>query len=118
VDRLKDMIISSGENIYPREVEEAIQEYPGVEEAAVIGVPDPLRGQAVAAWVVPRQGADLDFRALRRTLLKQIAAFKVPKKYFQTDRLPRNHLGKLLKNELRKQTLKILEKDKTAGRAL
>lgn len=118
VDRLKDMIISSGENIYPREVEEAIQEVPGVAEAAVIGVPDPLRGQAVAAWVVPEKGAEVDFRALRRTLLKQIAAYKVPKKYFQTDALPRNHLGKLLKKELRKQTLDILEKDKTAGRAL
>lgn len=118
VDRLKDMIISSGENIYPREVEEAIQELPGVAEAAVIGVPDPLRGQAVAAWVVAEEGAALDFRAMRRTLLKQIAAYKVPKKYFKTEALPRNHLGKLLKNELRKQTLKILEKDKTAGRAL
>lgn len=79
VDRLKDMIISSGENIYPREVEEAIQEITGVAEAAVIGVPDPLRGQAVAAWVVPEAGAELDFRAMRRTLLKQIAAYKVPK---------------------------------------
>ena len=118
VDRLKDMIISSGENIYPREVEEAIQAYPGVAEAAVIGVPDPLRGQAVASWVVPEPGAEVDLRALRRTLLKQIAAYKVPKKYFLTDTLPRNHLGKLLKNQLRKQTLKILEKDKTAGRAL
>lgn len=118
VDRLKDMIISSGENIYPREVEEAIQKYPGVAEAAVIGVPDPLRGQAVASWVVPEPGAEVDLRALRRTLLKQIAAYKVPKKYFLTDTLPRNHLGKLLKNQLRKQTLKILEKDKTAGRAL
>ncbi len=118
VDRLKDMIISSGENIYPREVEEAIQAYPGVAEAAVIGVPDPLRGQAVASWVVTEPGAEVDFRALRRTLLKQIAAYKVPKKYFLTDTLPRNHLGKLLKNQLRKQTLKILEKDRTAGRAL
>lgn len=118
VDRLKDLIISSGENIYPREVERVLLQYPGVAEAAVIGYPDPLRGQSAAAWLVPEAGIQVDLRALRRYLLDQIAPYKVPKKYFLTEKFPRTSLGKVQKNRLRDETLKLLEKNRTAGRAL
>ena len=118
VDRLKDLIISSGENIYPREVEQVLLQYPGVAAAAVIGYPDPLRGQSAAAWVVPEAGTAVDLRALRRYLLDRIAPYKIPKKYFLARELPRTGLGKVRKNVLQEETLKLLEKNRTAGRAL
>jgi acyl-CoA synthetase (AMP-forming)/AMP-acid ligase II len=101
-DRSKDLIISGGMNVYPREVEEALLRHPGVRAAAVVGRPDPEWGEAVVAFVVATAGAapppvdDLD-----RTCLDHIARFKRPKDYRFVDALPTNNYGKVVKRELR-----------------
>ena len=108
VDRLKDIIISSGENVYPREVEEALMTHPDVKEAAVIGIPDKLRGQAICAYIVPEDGGIRDKRMIRKYLLSRIAAYKVPKEYIFCEQLPRNNTGKVLKKVLRQQAVENL----------
>lgn len=105
VDRLKDMIISSGENVYPREVEEVLLAHPDIREAAVIGIPDKLRGQAICAYVVPEEGAELTKRMLRKYLLGKIAAYKVPREFILCTELPRNNTGKVMKTVLREKSL-------------
>ena len=105
VDRLKDMIISSGENVYPREVEEVLMAHPDIKEAAVIGIPDKLRGQAICAYIVPEDGGTTDKRMIRKYLLSRIAAYKVPKEFIFCNQLPRNNTGKIMKNVLREQSL-------------
>lgn len=103
VDRLKDMIITSGENVYPREVEEVIYTYPGVSEAAVIAAPDKLRGQVVCAYVVMKEGFEASKPQLRRFLMERLALYKVPKYYFFCEQLPKNPTGKVLKTALREK---------------
>ncbi len=99
-DRSKDLIISGGSNIYPREVEEALLTHPGVAEVSVIGRPDAEWGEAVVAFVVARgeepAAAELDAHCLR-----SIARFKRPKEYRFVAELPKNNYGKVLKTELR-----------------
>ncbi len=102
-DRSKDLIISGGMNIYPREVEEALLCHPGVAAAAVVGRPDPEWGEAVVAFVVPAEGADPSDEALDRTCLDRIARFKRPKEYHRVAALPTNNYGKVLKRELRER---------------
>lgn len=98
-DRSKDVVISGGSNIYPREVEEALLEHPRVSEACVVGQPDAEWGEIVVAFVVGRAGAD----ELDAHLLQRIARFKRPKRYLFVDQLPKNSYGKVLKRELRQQ---------------
>ena len=100
-DRSKDLIISGGSNIYPREVEEALLTAPGVAEVAVVGAFDPEWGEVVVAFYVPLAGADVTAEALDRHCLAQIARFKRPKRYVRVDALPKNNYGKVLKTELR-----------------
>lgn len=100
-DRSKDLIISGGSNIYPREVEEALLTAPGVAEAAVVGAHDPEWGEVVVAFVVPLPGAEVTAAALDLHCLEQIARFKRPKRYVQLSALPKNNYGKVLKTELR-----------------
>ena len=96
-DRSKDVVISGGSNIYPREVEEALMTHPGVAEACVVGAPDAEWGEAVVAFIVGAvEPADLDAH-----LLERIARFKRPKRYVFVDELPKNAYGKVLKRELR-----------------
>ena len=118
VDRLKDMIISSGENVYPREVEEAITQYPGIREASVVGVADRLRGQAITAFLVLQEGAQCNPKELRRYLLGRIAPYKVPREYFIIQELPKTSLGKVRKNILRQQAEEILQQRRMSGRSL
>ena len=99
-DRSKDLIISGGSNIYPREVEEVLLQHPAVPEAAVIGRPDPEWGEVVVAFVVPAPGR-VDAEALDAHCLAHIARFKRPKGYRFVDALPKNNYGKVLKTELR-----------------
>lgn len=101
VDRLKDMVISGGVNIYPREVEEVIFQHPGVLEAAVIGIPDEKWGEALKAFVVPRPGAGLAAGDLLGFLESRIARMKLPKQVEFIDQIPRNANGKVLKTALR-----------------
>ncbi|MCX5192894.1 long-chain fatty acid--CoA ligase [Streptomyces sp. NBC_00249] len=101
VDRLKEMIISGGENIYPAEVERHLTELPGIRDAAVIGVPDPTWGETVAAVVVPEDGGPaLD--AVRDALAARLARYKLPRVLVTVPALPRNGSGKTDKPELRR----------------
>jgi long-chain acyl-CoA synthetase len=102
-DRAKDLIISGGSNIYPREVEEALLEDPDLEEVAVIGVPDEEWGESVMAVLVAAPGATLNFDRLEELCLQRIARFKRPKYWRVVDELPKNSAGKVLKRELRQQ---------------
>lgn len=101
VDRLKDTIIVGGLNVYPREVEEIIYQYPGIQEAAVIGAPDTLRGEVVIAYIVLKEGAQYDRKALFHHLQENLANFKLPKEIILIDSLPKNATGKIMKRELR-----------------
>ncbi|MES2532470.1 MAG: AMP-binding protein [Pseudomonadota bacterium] len=102
-DRSKDVVISGGSNIYPREVEEALLTHPGVSEACVVGEPDAEWGEVVVAFVVPVDGAAADCDALDAHCLNHIARFKRPKRYVFIDALPKSNYGKVLKRELRLQ---------------
>ena len=102
-DRSKDMIISGGSNIYPREVEEVLLHAPGVAEVAVVGAHDAEWGEVVVAFVVPAEGAALDVEQLDAYCLEHIARFKRPKRYVLVDSLPKNNYGKVLKTELRER---------------
>ncbi len=101
-DRVKDMIVSGGENIYPAEVESAMYGHPAIAEVAVIAVPDQKWGEAVKAIVVLKPGAKPDSQAILDFARSRIAGFKVPKSIDFVEALPRNGTGKVLKRELRK----------------
>jgi malonyl-CoA/methylmalonyl-CoA synthetase len=103
VGRAKDLIISGGLNVYPKEIEERIDAMPGVLESAVIGVPDPDFGEAVTAIVVAAEGQRVDEADVVRSLKREIATFKVPKRVHVVSELPRNAMGKVLKNVLRER---------------
>ncbi|MDH3229006.1 MAG: AMP-binding protein [Alphaproteobacteria bacterium] len=100
-DRSKDVIISGGANIYPREVEEVLLGHPGVREASVIGRPDPDWGESVLAFVVAGPGGAVSAADLDRLCLDRIARFKRPREYRFVDALPKNNYGKVLKTALR-----------------
>jgi long-chain acyl-CoA synthetase len=102
VDRIKDMIITGGENVYPREVEEVLYTMPEVQECAVVGVPDREWGERVVAFIVMRQGHNLDIPAMKSFLKSRLSPFKVPKEYVSVKDLPKNAAGKILKRDLRK----------------
>jgi long-chain acyl-CoA synthetase len=103
VDRKKDMIVTGGENVYSREVEDALAEYPGVQDVAVIGVPDETWGENVCAVVVKRPGVDLEEDELVLHCKASLASYKKPKLMIFVDELPRNPSGKVLKRELRER---------------
>jgi len=101
-DRSKDLIISGGANIYPREIEEVLTRHPAVLEASVVGRPHPEWGEEVVAFVVVKPGAAAGEAELDRLCLDNIARFKRPKQYRFVEALPKNNYGKVLKTELRK----------------
>jgi len=105
VDRLKDLIISAGENIYPREIEEELMLHPDIAEASVVGIPDKLRGQCACAYIVLKPGSQLDKRLVRKYLLGRIATYKVPRECLFVEGLPKNNTGKVLKKALRERAL-------------
>jgi malonyl-CoA/methylmalonyl-CoA synthetase len=97
--RIKDLIISGGLNVYPKEVELVLEQHPGVERAAVVGVPSERWGEAVVAFVVPA-GADVDGNELREHARELLAPYKTPKVVLSTDALPFDSFGKLRRSEL------------------
>ncbi|HEX3624118.1 MAG TPA: long-chain fatty acid--CoA ligase [Verrucomicrobiae bacterium] len=101
-DRKKDMLIVNGNNVYPREIEEVIYHFPGVKEAAVIGVKDERRGEQALAYIAPAEGQTIDEKALLEFVREKLADYKVPKKVVFMPALPKNATGKILKTELRK----------------
>jgi long-chain acyl-CoA synthetase len=102
-DRKKDMLLVNGNNVYPREIEEIIYQFPGVKEAAVIGVPDARKGEQPVAFVTTAEGQTVEEKALLQFVRGKLADYKVPKRVIFTSALPRNAMGKILKTELRKQ---------------
>ena len=100
VDRIKDMIISMGENVYPREIEELVYSFPGIEDAAVIAIPDPLRGQAGACYYTVKKNEEVDMRTLKKFLQKNLAVYKVPREFCQISEMPRTSTGKIAKREI------------------
>ena len=114
VGRDKDMIISGGFNVYPREIEIALERLPQVAEAAVVGVPHPDFGEAVLAVIAARPGARIDPAAIQRDLAGVLTGYKRPKRIEIVDALPRNAMGKIVKREMRERFLDVFG---TAGQA-
>ncbi|UOE96527.1 long-chain-fatty-acid--CoA ligase [Alkalihalobacillus sp. LMS39] len=110
VDRKKDMIIAGGFNIYPREIEEVLYEHESIQEAVIIGVPDPYRGETVKAFVVLKDGHSVTEAELDQYCRKNLAAYKTPKLYEFRDELPKTLVGKILRRVLVEEELKKLEK--------
>jgi malonyl-CoA/methylmalonyl-CoA synthetase len=98
--RLKEMIISGGLNVYPREVELVLEDHAVVDQAAVVGVPSERWGEEVVAFIVPAQGREVDDEELTAHAREHLSAYKCPKRYFEIDQLPRNEMGKILRDEL------------------
>lgn len=105
VDRIKELIITGGFNVYPSQVEEVLRQVPGVAEAAVVGLPDGQGGEQVAAAVVAVAGTRLDPEALRAETRAHLTAYKVPRQVFIVDELPRSMIGKVLRREVRTRLL-------------
>jgi long-chain acyl-CoA synthetase len=102
------MIITGGENVYPKEVEDVLYARPEIEECAIIGIPDPEWGERVTAVIVGRQGADIDPEALKAFLKARVSSFKVPKEFRFVKELPKSPAGKILKRRIREDVKKNL----------
>jgi long-chain acyl-CoA synthetase len=106
VDRKKDLIIASGFNIYPRDIEEVLYEHPAVQEAVVIGVPDVYRGEDVKAFVVLKAGQTLTEDEVIQYCKQNMAAYKVPRSVEFREQLPKTQVGKILRRALREESVK------------
>jgi long-chain acyl-CoA synthetase len=100
IDRKKDVIKPSGFQVWPTEVEEVIAKHPSVSEVGVAGIPDPLRGEAVKAWVVLKEGHSLSASELRAFCREDLASYKVPRRVVFCDELPKSAVGKVLRRKL------------------
>jgi len=100
-DRLKDLIIVGGENVYPHEIENVLARHPSVADAAVVGVPDEVFGEAVYAFVAARPGAEVRPRDLLTHCRDHLAGFKIPTRFELVEQVPRNPSGKILRRKLR-----------------
>ncbi|MGV3487975.1 MAG: long-chain-fatty-acid--CoA ligase [Tuberibacillus sp.] len=105
MDRKKDMIIASGFNVYPRDVEEVLYEHPAVKEAAVIGVPDAYRGETVKAFIVKKDGVDVTEEEIINYCKNNMAAYRVPKIVAFRDELPKTNVGKVLRRALKEEEM-------------
>jgi long-chain acyl-CoA synthetase len=105
VDRIKDMIITGGENVYPREVEEVLYLRPEVQECAVIGLPDKNWGERVTAVIIPKPGQTINPAELKDFSKARLSPYKVPKEFLTVSEMPKSPTGKILKRDLRKQFL-------------
>jgi long-chain acyl-CoA synthetase len=103
VDRMKDLIISSGYNVYPREIEEVLYEHPGIQKAAAIGLPDEKRGEQIKVFVVPNEGATLDTEEVMKYCQEKLAKYKWPSIIEVRSSLPESTVGKILKKDLKKE---------------
>jgi malonyl-CoA/methylmalonyl-CoA synthetase len=111
VGRAKDLVISGGYNVYPIEVESELDALAGVQESAVFGVPHPDLGEGVTAAIVAKAGAVLSERGILEAVRSRLARYKVPKRILLVDELPRNTMGKVQKNALRKAFASIYSVD-------
>lgn len=115
MDRKKDLIIASGYNIYPREVEEVLFEHPAIQEAAVVGIKDHYRGETVVAFVVLKAGASATAEELDTFCRAQLAAYKVPRQYIFREALPKTMVGKVLRRKLLEEEQENLVSDPNTG---
>jgi long-chain acyl-CoA synthetase len=115
VDRLKDMIITGGENVYSTEVEEVLYRHPQVLECVVIGLPDKEWGERVVACIIPKAGAVIDKNELYQYMKARVSAFKVPKEFRIVDDFPRSPAGKILKRKLRQAAVEISAQQNSGG---
>jgi long-chain acyl-CoA synthetase len=99
--RIKEMLIIAGENVFPREIEEVLNQHPGVKASGVIGAPDPMRGELPVAFFEPVEGDPVDEQALKRWCRERLAGYKVPDRILRVDALPRNPTGKVVRRELK-----------------
>ena len=111
VDRRKDLIISSGYNIYPREIDEVLHTHPKIREAVAVGIPHETRGEIVKVFVVPEPGADLDKTEVIAFCKEKLAAYKVPRQVEFREELPKTLVGKVLRRALRAE-----EEEKRRGK--
>ena len=100
-DRKKDMLLVNGINVYPREIEDVIYKFPGIKEAAVIGIPDAKKGEQALAYISANEGSVIDEKALQQFVREKLADYKVPRRFIALPALPRNPTGKILKTALR-----------------
>jgi long-chain acyl-CoA synthetase len=114
-DRKKDMLLVNGINVYPREVEEVIYQYPGVKEASVVGIPDARKGEQPLAYVAANEGIALDEKALLHFVRSKLADYKTPRRVVFLPALPRNATGKILKTTLRDLALQTAREAKQEG---
>jgi long-chain acyl-CoA synthetase len=110
VDRKKDLILSAGYNVYPREVEEVLYQHPKVFEAAVIGLPDEVRGEKITAYLVLKPGETATTAEIRAFCRERLAPYKQPRAVVFRDSLPKNMAGKVLRRQLREEALAELGK--------
>ena len=110
VGRNKDLIISGGYNIYPKEIETLLDEQEGVEESAVVGLPHPDFGETPVAFLVSKSGAQINQSEIEKVIADHLARFKHPKRLIVLEELPRNTMGKVQKNLLREQYNKLFSK--------
>jgi long-chain acyl-CoA synthetase len=103
VDRKKDMIKTSGYQVWPREIEEVISAHPAVHEVGVAGIPDKMRGEKAKAWVVLNQGATLTEAELKSWCRERLAQYKIPAKFEFVNELPKTQVGKVLRRALREK---------------
>jgi long-chain acyl-CoA synthetase len=105
VDRKKDLIKTSGYQVWPREIEEVIASHPAVAEVAVAGLPDEVKGEIAKAWIIPRPGATVSGVEIRAHCRERLAPYKVPAEYEIVTELPKSQVGKVLRRMLRQQEL-------------
>jgi long-chain acyl-CoA synthetase len=110
VDRKKDMIISGGYNIYPRDIDEVLYEHPKVKEAVAVGIPHPTRGEIVKAFIVPKQGESIEPSEIIAFCNQRLAKYKVPRRVEFREELPKTLVGKVLRRALRQEELEKMEK--------
>ena len=110
VDRKKELIKPGGFQVWPREVEEVLQDHPAIQDVGVAGVPDPKRGEIVKAWLVLNEGYTLAREELKEWCKDKMANYKIPAEIEIRDELPKTHVGKLLRRELVQE-----HKEKSAG---
>ena len=107
VDRKHDMIISGGENVYPREVEEVLLAHPAIDQAAVLGLPHEHWGEQVVAFIVVRPGMNVSSDELKQACGARLSRYKIPKEFRTVIELPRNRMGKIDRRQLREYAAKV-----------
>ena len=110
MDRKKDMALVGGYNVYPREVDEILMAHPGIEEAVTVGIPDPIRGETIKAFIVPGEGVKLRASEIVAWCRARLASYKVPRSIEFRDSLPKNQVGKILRRTLRDEELRKNQK--------